>query len=284
VSAAAPDGGPKPVQLGALLVQRGVLTTEQLAAALAEQRETRRPLGEVIVGRGFAPGPIVAQALATQHGGMVKTEYGYATAWLGGGNQVAAVEATPADPRDETIRELREWAATAQAAIAARDADIAQLRVKLDTPTVEDPRVAELTATVAALREKAAEPAAEDPRVAELTATLAELGASTAAHRESLAAAERELADASSRADTLASAVSEHEQTIAELRTALEATRARRWANAQAHLVFARGGKGYELVEQPGPPPAAGEVVDGRVVGRVSAMPGLDLPCAYLLD
>jgi hypothetical protein len=65
--------------LGRLLVQRGALTEEQLAAALAEQERTRRPLGTVVVDLGFVTPALVAQALATQHGGLLKTEYGYAT-------------------------------------------------------------------------------------------------------------------------------------------------------------------------------------------------------------
>lgn len=69
-------------QLGELLVQHGVITPDELTLALAEQQRTRRPLGEVVVSLGLAPGPIVAQALATQHGGgIVKTEYGFAAPW-----------------------------------------------------------------------------------------------------------------------------------------------------------------------------------------------------------
>ena len=208
MTAAAPDGGvdgrDRPVQLGALLVQRGVLTEEQLSIALSEQQETGRPLGEVLVRRGFAPGPIVAQALATQRGGMVKTEYGYATGWTDGAPQAAA-PAAPArpDPRDETIRQLREWATSAQAAIASRDTEIerlrglaasaadaaeleaareqiAQLEAKLAQPVAEDPRVGELTAKIAELQGKLVAASAEDPRVQELTAEVAELRAKLA--------------------------------------------------------------------------------------------------------
>ena len=75
------DGGRRPHNepLGILLVRRGVISREQLEDALAEQKTTQRPIGEIIVSRGFAPGPLIAQALATQHGGLLKTEYGFAT-------------------------------------------------------------------------------------------------------------------------------------------------------------------------------------------------------------
>lgn len=94
-------------QLGELLVQHGVLTPEELVLALAEQRQTGRPLGEVVVALGLAPGPIVAQALATQHGGgIVKTEYGFATGWS-------------EDDTGATIARLRARVAMLEAALAS---------------------------------------------------------------------------------------------------------------------------------------------------------------------
>jgi hypothetical protein len=94
-------------RLGDVLIAYGVVTPQQLDVALEEQRQTGRPLGEIIVEKGFAPGPMVAQALATQHGGMVKTEYGFAVGFQ-----------APARPEEEALRE----------AIAVRDQEIARLR------------------------------------------------------------------------------------------------------------------------------------------------------------
>ena len=65
--------------LGELLVERGLLTREQLDEALADQAQTNRPLGEIVVKRGWVPGALIGQALATQVGGLVKSEYGFAT-------------------------------------------------------------------------------------------------------------------------------------------------------------------------------------------------------------
>src|SRR5919204_5040581 len=87
------EAGSAPQPLGVLLVGNGLLTQEQLSAALAEQQQTGRPLGEIVVARGWVSGPLVAQALATQRGGLTKTEYGYAT-----GFPSADEAATPADP------------------------------------------------------------------------------------------------------------------------------------------------------------------------------------------
>src|SRR2546423_10951262 len=77
--------------LGALLLSRGLIAPENLEIALTEQKATGRPLGEIIVSRGFAAAPTVAQALATQHGGLLKTEYGFATRWGGASRAAAAV-------------------------------------------------------------------------------------------------------------------------------------------------------------------------------------------------
>lgn len=79
--AAVPDltGAPARAQLGTLLVERGFLSQQDLTLALAHQVEDSRPLGEILVQRGLVAAPVVAQALATQHGRLLKTEYGYAT-------------------------------------------------------------------------------------------------------------------------------------------------------------------------------------------------------------
>lgn len=99
--AAAPDNGmlrpPGPPPLGAILVRRGLLTEQQLEQALAENKRTGEPTGEVIVRLGFASAATIAQALATQHGGPLKTEYGYAVGF-GGSTPAAAAPPPPVSP------------------------------------------------------------------------------------------------------------------------------------------------------------------------------------------
>jgi hypothetical protein len=80
-------------QIGRILIAAGLLSEAQLAQALEEQRETGRRLGEIIVRRGFISGPALANALAEQHGGLLKTEYGFATGLGGDVAQKAATEA-----------------------------------------------------------------------------------------------------------------------------------------------------------------------------------------------
>jgi hypothetical protein len=86
-------------QLGRILIAAGLLNEEQLGQALEEQAQTGRRLGEIIVQRGFISGPALANALAEQHGGVLKTEYGFASG-LGGvvARRAAAESGTPVSP------------------------------------------------------------------------------------------------------------------------------------------------------------------------------------------
>jgi len=63
-------------QLGRIMVEEGFVTPEQLDAAIVEQRRTSKPLGQVLVELGLASAGAVANALAEQHGGVLKTEFG----------------------------------------------------------------------------------------------------------------------------------------------------------------------------------------------------------------
>src|SRR5262249_32740850 len=54
--------------LGALLVDEGLLTQEELEHALAEQARCRRPLGQILVDNGYVSGWTLTRMLAQQHG------------------------------------------------------------------------------------------------------------------------------------------------------------------------------------------------------------------------
>jgi hypothetical protein len=58
------------------MVEEGFLTVEQLQLAIAEQHRTSKPLGQVLVDLGLVSAGTVANALADQHGGPVRTEFG----------------------------------------------------------------------------------------------------------------------------------------------------------------------------------------------------------------
>ena len=54
--------------LGKLLVERGLVSQDDLAQAVAEQRRSGGRLGEILVEHGCLSGPQLARALAVQHG------------------------------------------------------------------------------------------------------------------------------------------------------------------------------------------------------------------------
>ena len=95
--------------LGELLVERRLVTEEELEHALVVQKETGRLLGPILVERGYVSGPALAIALAEQYGVELATERGFGTGlWaeigrrhragkeLGGGDNVVKLDARPA--------------------------------------------------------------------------------------------------------------------------------------------------------------------------------------------
>ena len=65
--------------LGELLVQKNLLTADELELALAEQADTGRLLGAILVERGYVSGPALAIALAEQYGVELDTQRGFGT-------------------------------------------------------------------------------------------------------------------------------------------------------------------------------------------------------------
>ena len=128
-----PAGSP---QLGAILVKRGVLSEDQLAAALAEQEQSGEQLGEIIVRLGFAAGPLIAQALATQYGRLLKTEYGYAV----GFDDAAARPSSP--PPVSSVPARAEQSADPTPVAGLRVAPPVQAEQSADPTPAAGPRVA----------------------------------------------------------------------------------------------------------------------------------------------
>ena len=65
--------------LGELLLEKGLVTPDELELALAEQAESGRLLGAILVERGYVSGPALAVALAEQYGVELNTERGFGT-------------------------------------------------------------------------------------------------------------------------------------------------------------------------------------------------------------
>lgn len=58
------------------MVEEGLLTPAQLEYAIAEQHRSNKPIGQVLVELGLVSAGAVANALAEQHGGLLKSEFG----------------------------------------------------------------------------------------------------------------------------------------------------------------------------------------------------------------
>jgi hypothetical protein len=65
--------------LGELLVEKGLVTEDELQRALKEQEETGKLLGTILVDRGFVSGPALAVALAEQYGVELSAQRGFGT-------------------------------------------------------------------------------------------------------------------------------------------------------------------------------------------------------------
>ena len=217
--------------LGAILVRRGVLTEEQLATALAEQEKSGEQLGEIIVRLGFAAGPMIAQALATQYGRLLKTEYGYAVGFddaaLGpfGPAPVGSLPAQDQQATAPTPAAGLRVALPAQSvpATAPAPAEVQATRAAAATPTLDDvvPKWRQQTRQLEAqrdaalrdLRAVAVERAASAAELEAVTARCAELEAAA-----DQAEAEREMV--SSARDGAVQRNAELERRLAELQAA----------------------------------------------------------------
>jgi hypothetical protein len=147
--------------LGALLVEKGLLTSEELEDALAAQQTTGKRLGQILVDRGHLSGPTLTNALAEQYGIELKTEEGFGTGLRAEIERRHTTRRPPAAPKeaaadpppeaptepetngnghgDVVLAELEphleeQWArlAAAEATVAAREARIAELEAELE--------------------------------------------------------------------------------------------------------------------------------------------------------
>jgi hypothetical protein len=305
-----PDSRPR---LGDLLLSSGLITQEQLDESLTLARTAEKPLGHVLVERGLVPAHSIAMALADQHGGPLKTEFGFAT----GRGSVPRPAALPDQARSGAPPVLR----LASAPLPEEPAQSAEAAARLGAEaqaTELRARVEELESDLAAERAgRAAEAAALAGNELALAAAREELAAAlddaqslhatlsgeresqqeVTAVAEALRARVTELEAAARRAETRVVAL----DTVDELRAVIElqeqalaTASARELASTHryspgTHFLFAPSADGYDLLERSGPSPTPGEVVElsgGRTcrVLRVGPppFPGAPEACAYL--
>ncbi len=71
------DRGDETRPLGAVLVEQGLVTDEDVDGALAIQVQTSQPLGQILVERALVARPLLAKALALQRGVSLEEEGGF---------------------------------------------------------------------------------------------------------------------------------------------------------------------------------------------------------------
>jgi hypothetical protein len=123
-------------QLGELLVHKGVLTETQLEHALAEQRSSGAPLGEILVRLGYSQGPTIANALADQHGGPLRTEYGLSLGPTPSGGPVPIRGRRETPEQDTAIVRLRAGLDETTQELARVNAELVQARQELEASRV----------------------------------------------------------------------------------------------------------------------------------------------------
>jgi hypothetical protein len=172
------DGNRPPAEpLGTLLLNRGLITAEQLAAALEAQKGSGEPLGAIVVAQGFATPATIAQALATQSGGLLKTEYGFATGFGSPNDRPSPIHIgePPISTARIGVRPTAPVAAMTAPAPEALDADYPTVAL-VDAPPMVAP-VDNLAADQDAVRAELTAASVETERLSSANSRLAEMRA-----------------------------------------------------------------------------------------------------------
>lgn len=257
MSALADNGGLRPPQepLGTLLVHRGLITAEQLTVALAEQQTSGKPLGAIVVALEFATPASVAQALATQHGGVLKTEYGFATGFGAGLRPPEIVSAPPVSAPRITKTSSNRPALRVDRPVTPRAAEVDReaVRSELEHASHETERLADANGRLAEVRAELeqrlaterqrvssleAELAARDGQISELTAgAVAWQHAYSELELGQAQEIERARGEIEARVVSLEAELAERNEELEDGRTVL----ASYWAAAKRHLDFFPG-------------------------------------------
>jgi hypothetical protein len=140
--------------LGELLVERGVLTTEELDAALEEQEITGELLGAILVARKAVPGVVLTTLLAEQVGVELETQSGFGSGLF---SKIAERHGTPLPSPSPQLPAAVPGGKASQHRIAADASDpafeVSALRAELELLRA---RNAQLEAEVEGLSKKLA--------------------------------------------------------------------------------------------------------------------------------
>lgn len=207
-------------RLGELLVAMGALTDDQLREVLARQRETGLPLGRMLVESGHVMAHTVAMALADQHGGLLRTEYGFAT---GHGEPVPVKRIDVDEPESVPVSTpVPAPVAPVPAPVAPVSAPTAPVLRLADSPerVADSPDTEQLRAELAAAEATIVQLRSDHATILSAAEDLRAAALAERAKREAAEAAASELQVAPPQEG---SRVPELEATIARLRAELEA-------------------------------------------------------------
>lgn len=259
--------------LGRLLVDKGLLSDEELECALEEQEFTGKRLGEILTERGYLTTPTLSQALAEQYGVDLDFERGFGSGLREeierrhqAKRPVLRIVRQNAEP--EIVEVPDTFSVDEVVALRDRLAE-AESRLAELLPHLEEQwaRLAEAQARIAELESAEQTAPAGDERVAELELDLAEARALLVARDARFAVLETEL-----EAMITAQAAPDPEP-----------------EPEASHLLFVPSPGGYAIAESDGAAPDLGARIelDGSpyVVSRRSAapFPGDRRRCAYLV-
>jgi DNA repair exonuclease SbcCD ATPase subunit len=240
------DGNRPPAEpLGTLLLNRGLITAEQLAAALEAQKGSGEPLGAIVVAQGFATPATIAQALATQSGGLLKTEYGFATGFGSPNDRPAPIHIgePPISTARIGVRPAAPVVTMAAPALEAVDADYPTVALA-EAPPIVAP-ADNLAADQDAVRAELTAASVETERLSSANSRLAEMraeleqrlahetqrAASLESELEDLRASRSEVAEDAGRVTALEAEIATRDAALEEFRVAAVA-----WQAAHADL------------------------------------------------
>ena len=140
--------------LGELLVERGLLTTEELDDALEEQQATGERLGAILVARKAVPSVVLTTLLAEQAGVELETQRGFGSGLF---SKIAERHGTAVPTPSQQLPAAAPDGKGLQHTIAAEPSDpayeLSALRAELELLRAEN---AQLEAKVKALSKKPA--------------------------------------------------------------------------------------------------------------------------------
>jgi DNA repair exonuclease SbcCD ATPase subunit len=198
--------------LGQMLVDRGLLTPEELEEVLQDQQQSGRPLGQIIVDRKLISGPTLAVTLAEQCGVELATDTGFGT-----GLWTAIQRRHKEENRRRThLRPVSDE--ESERLILSAETEERGPAVVNDPPTTElEAALQERDASVAALQAEGRARAQALEQLLEQLADRDERLREMAGHSRELDATSAQLAEANARVAELEEAVQERQRRIEAL-------------------------------------------------------------------